>query len=135
MISYGGLVVCCSNTVFKLSIPELNLEWKTQADFAACFGIYYLDKDYLVHGELEITRLNKYGQIVWQRSGRDIWTTPEGYDDFGVFKNYILATDWRYYRYKFNFNGKLLEEYKINPQDKLSKDKQRHKNRWWKFWK
>ena len=45
-----------------------------------CFGIHFLDEDYVIHGELEITRLDKDGKIVWQYIGRDIWTTPEGTD-------------------------------------------------------
>jgi hypothetical protein len=134
LISYGGLVICCSNTVFKLTIPDLNLEWKTVADSATCFGIQYLDKDYLIHGELEITRLDKDGKIVWQKSGRDIWTTAEGIDDFIVYDDYILATDWEYYRYKFDYDGNLLEEFKVEPhKEKLIDDKKEQK-KWWKFW-
>ena len=53
LISCDGLVVCCSNTIFKLTIPDLNLEWKTQADMATCFEIFHLDKDYIVHGIAE----------------------------------------------------------------------------------
>jgi hypothetical protein len=102
-----------------LTIPDLNLEWKTVADVATCFGIYYLDKDYVVHGELEITRLDKDGKIIWQKGGRDIWLTLEGIDDFVVYDNYILATDWDYNRYKFDFDGNLLEEFNVA----ISKDK------------
>lgn len=116
LISYGGIVICCSNTVFKLTIPDLDLEWKTIADLMTCWGIHYLDKDYVVHGELEISRLDKDGKIVWQKGGRDIWTTAEGIDDFAVYDDYILATDWDYNRYKFDFNGKLLEEFNVEPQ-------------------
>lgn len=114
LISYGGIVVCCSNTVFKLTIPDLNLEWQTISDPATCFGIHYLDKAYVVHGELEITRLDADGKIVWQKSGRDIWTTAEGIDDFAVHDDYILATDWDHIIYKFDFDGNLLDEYKGN---------------------
>lgn len=132
LISYGGLVVCCSNTVFKLTLPDLCLEWKTQSDLATCFGIHYLDEDYAVHGELAISRMNKNGQLVWQRSGRDIWITLEGIDDFEMYEDHILATDWQYNRYKWGFNGDLLEEYKIEPRrDHLSKQQAK----WWEFWK
>ena len=65
---------------------------------------------------MEISRLDKKGQIVWQQSGRDIWVTAEAIDDFVIYDNYILATDWDYFRYKFDFDGKLLEEYKIEKQ-------------------
>ncbi len=134
LISYGGLVVCCSNTVFKLTIPGLRLGWKTKADMATCFEIYELDKDYVVHGEMEITRLDKNGQIVWQQGGRDIWTTAEGIDDFVVYDNYILATDWDFNRYKFDFDGKLLEDYKIEPKNVLSANEKGQTKKWWSFW-
>ena len=134
LISYGGLVICCSNTVFRLTIPDLKLEWKTISDRATCFGIHYLDKDYVVHGECEITRLDKEGKKIWQRSGRDIWVTAEGIDDFAVYENYILATDWDYYRYKFDFDGKVLEEYKVEPhKTELGRRKTENK-KWWKLW-
>ena len=128
LISYGGLVVCCSNTVFKLTIPNLDLEWKTITDSATCFGIYYLDNDYVVHGEVEITRLDKNGKIIWQQGGRDIWTTKEGVDIFDVYDNYILATDWDYNQYKFDFDGNVIEEYKIKPAENLLEPK-----KWWKL--
>jgi hypothetical protein len=146
LISYGGLVVCCSNTVFKLTIPDLNLEWKTISDPATCFGIHYLDKDYVVHGELEITRLDKDGKIVWRKCGRDIWTTAEGNDAFAVYDDYILATDWDYFRYKFDFDGNLLDEYKVEHkklntnetefnQNRVEQlDKKQVTKKWWKFW-
>jgi hypothetical protein len=134
LISYGGLVICCSHTIFKLTIPDLNLEWKTIADTATCFGIYYLDKDYIVHGELEITRLDKDGKIIWQQGGRDIWTTAEGIDDFAVYDDHILTTDWDYNRYKFDFDGKLLEEYKVEPTKTTQMIDEQVKKKWWKIW-
>lgn len=134
LFSYDGLVVCCSNTIFKLTIPNLSLEWQTKADMATCFEIFYLDKDYVVHGEMEITRLDKNGQIVWQRSGRDILVTPEGINDFAISDNYILATDWDYNRYKFDFDGNLLEEYKIKPQKVQTALEKRQTKKWWNFW-
>lgn len=134
LISYGGIVICCSNTIFKLTIPDLNLEWKIISDSATCFGIYYLGNDYVVHGELEITRLDKAGKIVWQQSGRDIWTTADASEDFAVYDDYILATDWDYNRYKFDFNGKLIEEYKVEPKKEKPVLDKIETRKWWKFW-
>ena len=139
LISYGGIVVCCSNTIFKLSLTDLNLEWKTKADDATCFGVHYLDEDYIVHGELEISRIDKEGNIVWHKSGRDIWTTAEGIDDFAVYDDYILATDWGYNRYKFDFYGNLLEDYKVEPtkleEKNGNKEKAIKSKQWWEIWK
>jgi hypothetical protein len=134
LISYGGIVICCSNTIFKLTLPDLNLEWKTIADSAACFGIDYLDQDYIVHGELEITRLDKEGKIVWQNGGRDILTTPEGIDVFAVYDDYILVTDWDYNRYKFDFDGNVIEEYKVQPRKEEITSQTTETKKWWQFW-
>jgi hypothetical protein len=109
LISNGGLVICCSDSVFKLSIPDLKLEWVTKADMATCFEIFYLDEDYIVHGELQITRLDKNGNIVWQQSGRDIFTTLDGIDTFQVTDELIIAKDFQNYTYKFDYNGNIVE--------------------------
>jgi hypothetical protein len=127
-------VICCSNTVFKLSLPDLNLEWKTIADSVTCFGIHYLGEDYVVHGELEIAKLDKDGKIVWKQSGRDIWTTIEGINNFTVNNDCILATDWEYNRYKFDYDGKLLEVSKIEPQPLKPIHEKVISKKWWKFW-
>lgn len=102
------LLICCSDTIFCLSIPELTVLWRTQADQATCLEIYKYQDSYIVHGELEISRLDKDGKILWQKSGADIFTTLDGKDDFTITDNYILATDWENRKYKFDFNGQLI---------------------------
>ena len=109
LISHGGVVICCADSVFKLSIPELHPEWATKADMATCFEIFYLGEDYIVHGEIDITRLDKDGKIVWQKSGEDIFTTVDGNDTFEITDEFIIATDWKYNRYKFDYDGNLVE--------------------------
>lgn len=109
LINHEEIVICCGNTVFKLTIPDLNLVWQTVCDMATCFGIYYFQQDYIVHGELEISRLDQAGKIVWQKGGTDIWTTPGGADSFKVYDHYIVATDWGYNKYKFDAQGNLVE--------------------------
>ena len=108
IIENDRLLVCCSNTIFCLSIPDLTLLWRTQADQTACFQIFKLQSDYLVHGELQISRLNKDGKIIWQFSGADIFTTSDGKENFIITDNYILATDWENRKYKIDFNGQLI---------------------------
>jgi len=139
LISNGGIVVCCSDTVFKLSLMDLNLEWKTKADIATVFGVHILDEDYIVHGELEISRINKDGDIVWSRGGRDIWTTADGIEGFAIYDDYILATDWQYNRYKFDFDGNVLEDYKLKPRKHQAhietENKTMTNKKWWEIWK
>ena len=109
IIENDRLLVFCSDTIFCLSIPDLTLLWRTQADLATCFEIYKYKDSYIIHGELEITRLDKDGKILWQQGGADIFTTLDGKESFSITDNYILVTDWENRKYKFDFDGQLIE--------------------------
>jgi hypothetical protein len=123
IIESERLLVCCSDTIFCLSIPDLTLLWRKQADQITCFEIFkYLDS-YIIHGEVEISRLDKNGNILWQQSSADIFTTLEGKDNFFVTENYIIATDWKNRKYKFDFNGTILQT------------TEQKKKQLWKLWK
>jgi len=39
LLNDDQLLVCCCDTIFCLSLPELDLKWKTQSDQATCFKI------------------------------------------------------------------------------------------------
>lgn len=105
-------LICCSDTIFCLSIPELEIIWKTQADQSTCFEIFkYLD-DYIVHGEMEISRINNRGEIIWQKSGSDIFTTIDGINDFELTEELIIAKDFENRIYKFDYNGKDMTDKK-----------------------
>jgi hypothetical protein len=102
------LVVCCSDTIFCISIPDLTLLWQTQADKVTCFAIYKYHNSYIVHGELEISRLDVDGKILWRQSGADIFTTLDGKNSFVITDSYISVTDWNNRKYKFDFNGTII---------------------------
>lgn len=108
LIDQDKLLVCCCNIIFCLALPSLELCWETIADWATCFEIFKLQDDYIVHGELEISRLSGSGGIIWQFGGADIFVTPDGADDFGIGDNYIWAIDWNGQKYKLGFDGKGL---------------------------
>lgn len=108
IIENDKIVICCSDTIFCLSIPELNLLWETKADQFTCFEIFKHKDDYIVHGELAISRLDKNGKIIWQQGGADIFTTLDGIDNFEITNKYILVTDWENKKYKFDFDGQII---------------------------
>ena len=99
------ILVCCSNSIFCLSIPELNLVWKRQADHGWCFGIYKYQDSYIVHGEVEISRIGKDGNIIWQKSGADIFTTKSGEKSFELTDDFIIANDFENRVYKWSYDG------------------------------
>lgn len=109
VVEEGRITICCSDSIFCLSIPNLDLLWKTRVDEATCFEVFKIHDGYIVHGELEISRIDLNGNIVWQRSGADIFTTEKGVDDFEITDSHIRAIDWGGRTYTFDFDGILIE--------------------------
>ncbi|WP_448702926.1 hypothetical protein ACFGVR_11275 [Mucilaginibacter sp. AW1-3] len=108
LIDNNNLLLCCANYVFCLALPALSLIWKVQADIATCFEIFAIPDGYIIHGELEITRLDKNGNIVWQTGGNDIFVSPDGKNGFTVSEDQIIATDWNNKIYRMDWNGKEI---------------------------
>ncbi|MBB4081108.1 hypothetical protein GGR28_003755 [Lewinella aquimaris] len=109
VVHEDGIAICCSNLVFKLSLPSLKLLWVTQADRITCFEIFEINDDYIIHGEMSISRLAGNGQLIWQKIGKDIFATIDGVsDDFKIENNIILATDFEGNRYRFNLDGEEI---------------------------
>lgn len=108
IIERNSLTICCSESVFKLSIPDLTLNWIIKADDATCFQIFNCNGDYIIHGELNISRISSKGKILWQNTGADIFTTEKGIDDFQIKNEIIQVMDWNNKIYKFDLNGKIL---------------------------
>lgn len=102
------IVVCCCDTVFCLTLPDLDLKWKTQADPATCFEMYKLQDDYIVHGEMEISRLDKDGNIKWQMGGSDIFISFDNDEAFKLNADHIALTDFYNIKYKIDFDGKVI---------------------------
>jgi hypothetical protein len=108
LVANDCLVTCCCDTVFCLSLPGLQLLWKTKADLATCFAIYRYRQDFIVHGELDISRLDLTGNLIWQNSGADIFVTPHGDSNLLLLENTIVATDWEFSIYVFDYDGRTL---------------------------
>ena len=116
IIEEDRILVCCSDDIFCLSIPDLTLLWKTNADRITCFEIFKCNNSYIIHGEINISRIDEDGKLLWQESGADIFTTYEGKDNFVVTETYIFALDWENNEYKFDFDGNLL---KVEAKDQI----------------
>src|SRR5688572_7171086 len=55
------LLVCCGDSVYALKLPELTVYWKNKFDWATCFAIYRFGDGFVIHGEVEITKINIAG--------------------------------------------------------------------------
>ena len=105
IIENNRILICCSDTIFSLELPSLSLNWKTKVDQATAFQIFKIVGGFIVHGELEITRIDDKGNVIWQNGGADIFVTPDGKDNFEVNGEVIKAIDWGNRTYKWNLNG------------------------------
>jgi hypothetical protein len=100
------LILCCGNKIFCLSIPDLILLWKTQADDFTCFQVFPYQDSYIVHGEINISRINNDGMILWQYSGEDIFMNMDDEVECELRANYIVASDFNNKVYKIGYDGK-----------------------------
>ena len=109
VVEDNRLMICCSNHIICLTLPDLNLMWSTAADDITCFEIFKYKDKYIVHGELEISCLNRQGQILWRYSGEDIFVTINNYDRLILSDNYIIARDFNNKTYKINYDGSTFK--------------------------
>jgi hypothetical protein len=103
------IFICCSDKIYSLAIPNLTINWRKRYDPKTCFGIYKYENDFIVHGELEISRIDEEGNIKWTFGGRDIFATKESDNAFKIKGNKIELTDWSGYKYTLNSNGLEIE--------------------------
>ena len=104
------LLLCCCDTIFCLTLPNLNLKWKTKSDQATCFQIFKQQDEYIIHGELQVTKLDKNGNKKWEFGGSDIFVSIDNEEEFKIENDGILLTDFAKTKYKIDFDGKLMWE-------------------------
>lgn len=102
------MLICCGDALFCLGLPDLDLKWQTQVDFVACFQIFKLEQDYLVHGEIEVSRIDKDGEIKWNFSGADIFVVLDNTEAIALQSDHIFLTDFEKNTYKIDFNGSVM---------------------------
>ena len=108
LIDNNQILLCCCDTIFCLTLPNLELKWKTQADQATCFQIFQQQDDYIIHGELQVTKLDKDGNQKWEFGGADIFVSIDNEEEFKLETDGILLTDFAKTKYKIDFDGKLV---------------------------
>jgi outer membrane protein assembly factor BamB len=108
LLDKDQLIICCSDTIFCLTLPDLELKWKTQTDQATCFQIFKKQDDYIIHGELQVVKLDKDGKIKWEFGGADIFVSIDNEEEFKIENDGILLTDFAKTKYKIDFEGKLI---------------------------
>jgi hypothetical protein len=102
------LLICCCNSVYSFKLPELRLSWKKKFDSATCFAIYPFKDDFIIHGELAISRIDPDGNVKWNFFGKDIFVTQDGTNAIILTEDRIEVTDWTDNKYILNDNGQPI---------------------------
>ncbi|HEY0067256.1 MAG TPA: hypothetical protein VGB46_07835 [Flavisolibacter sp.] len=135
LIDEGNLVIRCCNKVFNLSLPELEINWVTEADWATCFSIHKYGDTYITHGELAIARIDRTGRILWKHGGADIFVCLYEGNPFEMHDDHIALTDFNGNKYKIDYNG---EHISYEPSDYHTQEPVpvilKRRKAWWKFW-
>ncbi len=100
-----NIYLCAGDSIYKIEIPELEISWSVKIDDATAFQIKKIHDDFIVHGELAISRLNQAGKIIWQNYGSDIFVSETGEMEFEIRDDLIYARSWDGREYCFNFDG------------------------------
>jgi hypothetical protein len=134
-IENDNLITRCCNTVFSVTLPDLKLNWMTEADWATCFSLHPYQDTFITHGEVSISRIDYHGKILWQFSGADIFVNLKSDIAFEMHDNHIELTDFNEGKYKIDFDGKYIKEDTDLPvQEKSAGNLPKARKVWWKFW-
>lgn len=109
VIDGDNLIICCSNAVFSIQLVDLKLNWFNTFDIATCFQIFKIHEDYVIHGELEITMIDKNGNIKWTFGGEDIFVSIDNVEEFKIIENTIILTDFSKTQYILDFKGNQIK--------------------------
>jgi hypothetical protein len=96
------LYLAIGNAVVCMTLRPYALLWSLEVDWATCFGVHFHPETdaLLAHGELQITRFTPQGQILWQASGRDIFT-----GSFSLGLQHVEVVDFYNDIYRFRYDN------------------------------
>jgi hypothetical protein len=117
LINNDVIFVCCGRHVYALDIPSLRLNWVIEFDPDTCLEIYPFEKDFIIHGESNISRGTVKGDIVWS-----VFVNLNGHKEFEIFDGKInsIYKLCRYIDDKQNESSKDLK--RLITLDELSED-------------
>lgn len=102
----NDLVILSENYLLSLDLKKCEIAAVQKLDiFESTFGIYPYKEDYIIYGELDIARVDKNFNMLWNVSGADIFVTQDGTLPFEMNGNGITARDFLGNVYSIGFDG------------------------------
>jgi len=98
------LFVLFFSMIIEIDLHTLDIFTHDIAEYQ-CFSIYEFDSGYIIHGEMEIVKLNKNLEVEWSEMGADIFVNPDRDDVFRIENDMIHVIDWDGRKYVFDKDG------------------------------
>ncbi|NOW90669.1 hypothetical protein BCD91_002692 [Clostridium beijerinckii] len=111
ILEENKLIVLINCAVTIINIEECKtLRHNKFSDSGCYFGIYEFQNGYIVYGELEIVKLDKFLNKEWDFSGADIFVTQDKNIPFQISGDKIQLYDWNGVYYELDKNGKIIDD-------------------------
>ncbi|MDE6594342.1 MAG: hypothetical protein K2K57_14920 [Oscillospiraceae bacterium] len=102
----NDLVILSQNYLLSLDLQKGEIAAVQKLDiFESTFNIYPYKEDFIIYGELDIARVDKNFNMLWNVGGADIFVTRDGTLPFEMNGNGITARDWLGNVYNIGFDG------------------------------
>lgn len=99
--------------IIRININTCEVVARYHLDHSGCnFGIFRIDRGYIIHGELEISLLNPNFQKEWSYSSQDIFVSNSECIPFEIRQDRICLFDIYGEYYEIDFNGKEIRHRK-----------------------
>lgn len=109
------LTVMMNEQFYKINVTDATvIDYKALDVFGSNFGLFKIDKGYVVHGEVEILFLNENFEKRASFSGRDIFVSISGKNAFTLTKDTVQLYDFEDNYYEIGFDGKIVHEHRAN---------------------
>lgn len=103
------LTVLQDKTITQIRVTNGSLVRHIKFDCFGCnFGIYKVQKGYIIYGEIEITMLDFDFIKIWSFSGKDVFVSISRKDSFELKENSICVYDFEDNYYELDFDGNLM---------------------------
>ncbi len=103
------LLVLIDKDIFIINIDDYMLvKYKSTDCFGDNFAVYLVNDGYIIHGEMEIFKLDYELNKVWQFSGADIFVTQDDKLPFLIDGDRLKIYDWNGTYYEIDLNGNLI---------------------------
>jgi hypothetical protein len=70
---------------------------------------HFFGDDFIINGELQVSRINQLGELIWDFGARDIFVLPDGGKAIKIQNDLVYLRDWEGNGYILDRNGKEVK--------------------------